>query len=50
MSDLDLLRMAVFFPGFLYGWLRAKKGSLLAPILSHGTTNLVSMMHIGSVP
>lgn len=46
---LDPLRMAVFFPGLLFGWLRAKTGSLLAPILSHGTANLVSMLLIGSL-
>jgi len=46
---LDPLRMAVFFPGLLFGWLRARTGSLLAPILSHGTANLVSMLLLGSV-
>jgi len=47
--DLDPARLAVFFPGLLFGWLRAKTGTLLAPILSHGTANLVSMLLIGSV-
>ena len=47
--DLDPLRLAVFFPGLLFGWLRARSGSLLASILSHGTANLVSMLLIGSV-
>jgi membrane protease YdiL (CAAX protease family) len=46
---LDVSRMAVFFPGLLFGWLRARTGSLLAPILSHGTANVVSMLLIGSV-
>jgi membrane protease YdiL (CAAX protease family) len=46
---LDTLRMAVFFPGLLFAWLRARTGSLLAPILSHGSANLVSMLLIGSV-
>ena len=46
---LDPLRMAVLFPGLLFGWLRAKTGTLLAPILSHGTANLVSMLLMGSV-
>lgn len=45
----DPLRLAVFFPGIFFGWLRAKTGSLLASILSHGTSNLVSMLLIGSV-
>jgi membrane protease YdiL (CAAX protease family) len=46
---LDHLRLVVFFPGLLFGWLRAKTGSLLAPILSHGTANLVFMLLLGSV-
>jgi len=46
---MDPLRMAVFFPALLFGWLRAKTGSLLAPILSHGTANVVSMLLTGSV-
>ena len=44
--DLDPARIAVFFPGLLFGWLRAKTGSLLAPILSHGSANLLSMLLI----
>jgi membrane protease YdiL (CAAX protease family) len=47
--DLDPARMAVFFPGLLFGWLRARTGTLLAPILSHGTANLLSMLLIRSV-
>jgi len=46
---LDPLRLVVFFPGLLFGWLRAKTGFLLAPILSHGTANLVSMLFTSSV-
>jgi len=30
----------VFFPGLLFGWLRARTGSLLAPILFHATANV----------
>jgi len=47
--DLDPARMVVFFPGLLFGWLRAKTGSLLAPILSHGSANVLSMLLIKSV-
>ena len=47
--DLDPLRLGVFFPGLLFGWLRAKTGSLLAPILSHGSANVLSMLLISSV-
>ena len=47
--DLDPARMAVFFPGLLFGWLRARTGTLLAPILSHGCANVLSMLLISSV-
>jgi membrane protease YdiL (CAAX protease family) len=47
--DLDPARMVVFFPGLLFGWLRAKTGGILAPVLSHGTANMVQMLLIGSV-
>ncbi|MDT8366604.1 MAG: CPBP family glutamic-type intramembrane protease [bacterium] len=47
--DLDPARLAVFFPGLLFGWLRAKTGTLLAPILSHGSANLLSMLLINTV-
>ena len=47
--DLDPARMAVFFPGLLFGWLRTRTGTLLAPILSHGCANVLSMLLISSV-
>ena len=47
--DLDPARMAVFFPGLLFGWLRAKTGSLVAPIASHATANVVVDLLIRSV-
>ena len=34
-------RLAVFFPSLLFGWLRAKRGSLVSPILFHGTSNVL---------
>jgi membrane protease YdiL (CAAX protease family) len=43
------MTFAVFFPGLLFGWLRAKTGSLIAPICSHGTANVFGMMLIRSV-
>jgi membrane protease YdiL (CAAX protease family) len=47
--DLDPARMVVFFPGLLFSWLRAKTGTILAPILSHGSANALSMLLISSV-
>jgi membrane protease YdiL (CAAX protease family) len=46
---MNLAGMAVFFPSLLFGWLRARTGSLLAPILSHGSANVISMLLIRSV-
>jgi membrane protease YdiL (CAAX protease family) len=46
---LDPPRLLVFFPGLLFGWLRAKTGSLLACILSHGVANSVSILLMGAV-
>lgn len=34
-------RLAVFFPGLLFGWLREKTGGLLAPILFHAACNIL---------
>lgn len=47
--DLDPARISVFFPALLFGWLRARTGSLVAPILSHATANVVFDMLIRSV-
>ena len=45
-ADLDPARMSVFFPGLLFGWLRARTGAVLAPILSHGSANALYMLLI----
>jgi len=47
--DLDPARMSVFFPALLFGWLRARTGSLIAPILSHATANVVFELLMRSV-
>ena len=33
-------RLAVFFPSLLFGWLRARTGSILAPALFHAVSNV----------
>lgn len=41
-------RMSVFFPSLLFGWLRRKTGSILAPTIYHAFSNmlvLVSAVH-----
>ena len=35
-------RLAVFFPGLLFGWLRARTKTIWAPALLHGTSNLLA--------
>ena len=44
--ELDPLRFATFFPGLLFAWLRAKTGSLIAPVLSHGSANVFAMFFL----
>lgn len=41
LGDFDLSRLSVFFPSLLFGWLREKTGSIGAPILVHGGSNLL---------
>jgi len=42
-------RLAVFFPALLFGWLRERTGSLLAPVLVHTLANLTVFILAGSV-
>lgn len=34
-------RLATFFPGLLFGWLRERTGSLAAPVVAHALSNLL---------
>ena len=36
------LRLAVFFPSLLFGWMRAATGSILASVLLHAASNVIS--------
>ncbi|MBW2736188.1 MAG: CPBP family intramembrane metalloprotease [Deltaproteobacteria bacterium] len=48
LVDLNPLRFAVFFPSLVFGWMRSATGSILAPVLFHATSNLVSdVLHRG---
>ncbi|MEM9071879.1 MAG: MrtC family glutamic-type intramembrane protease [Myxococcota bacterium] len=40
--DLNPARLAVFFPGLLFGWLRAWRGGIGAPIAIHALSNIYS--------
>jgi membrane protease YdiL (CAAX protease family) len=36
----DVQRLSVFFPGLLFGWLLARTGALIAPMLFHAACNI----------
>jgi len=42
LVDFNPLRLAVFFPALLFGWMRQATGSILAGVLFHAASNLVS--------
>lgn len=42
LVDLDPRRLAVFFPGMAFGWMRARSGSIAAGVLYHALCNLLS--------
>lgn len=37
---LEPARLAVFFPALAFGWLKARRGSIVAPILFHAASNV----------
>lgn len=41
-------RLVVFFPGLLYGWLRARTDTILVPALYHATSNLLMQIMLAS--
>ncbi len=38
--ELDPRALATFFPGLVFGWMRSATGSILAPVLAHGASNV----------
>lgn len=42
LVDFNALRLAVFFPGLVFGWMRQFTGSILAGVLFHALSNLIS--------
>ena len=40
LISVNWLRFAIFFPALLFGWMRERTNSLLAPILFHALSNL----------
>jgi membrane protease YdiL (CAAX protease family) len=41
LTTLQPWRLATFFPGLLFGWLRARTGSVVAPVLVHALSNFL---------
>jgi membrane protease YdiL (CAAX protease family) len=41
-TDLRPDRLATFFPGLVFGWLKERRGSLVGPILFHAACNVFS--------
>ncbi len=42
LVDFNGMRLAVFFPGLVFGWMRQLSGSILAGVLFHASSNLLS--------
>ena len=40
LVDLNPARLGVFFPALAFGWLRARRGTIVAPVLAHGMSNV----------
>lgn len=40
-ADGDPLRLAVFFPGLLFGWMRSASGAIAAGVICHALSNLL---------
>ncbi|MCX5732174.1 MAG: CPBP family intramembrane metalloprotease [Deltaproteobacteria bacterium] len=41
LVTLQPVRLATFFPGLLFGWLRARTGNVVAPAVAHALSNLL---------
>ena len=44
LVDFNPLRLVVFFPGLIFGWMRQATGSIVAGVLFHAACNLYSML------
>jgi hypothetical protein len=40
LIDFNPGRLAVFFPALVFGWLRLKRGTIVAPVLFHAASNI----------
>jgi membrane protease YdiL (CAAX protease family) len=44
LVTLQPWRLATFFPGLLFGWLRARTGNVVAPAVAHALSNLLLLV------
>jgi membrane protease YdiL (CAAX protease family) len=44
LVTLQPWRLATFFPGLLFGWLRARTGNVVAPAVAHALSNLLVLV------
>ena len=49
LVTLQPWRLATFFPGLLFGWLRARTGGVVAPAVAHALSNLLVLFLEASV-
>ena len=49
LVSLDPARLLTFFPGLLFGWLRARTGGVVAPAVAHALSNLLVLLLEASV-
>jgi len=46
-GTIDPARAAVFFPSLLFGWLKDRTGSIVAPTILHGLANMmILVLHV----
>jgi hypothetical protein len=41
-TELNVQKLAVFFPGLLFGWMRARRGGIGASIVFHAASNVIA--------
>jgi membrane protease YdiL (CAAX protease family) len=44
LVTLQPWRLTTFFPGLLFGWLRARTGNVVAPVVVHALSNLLVLV------
>jgi hypothetical protein len=42
LTDLRVDRLATFFPGLVFGWLKERRGRLVGPVVLHAASNVFS--------